>query len=553
VPADCGKGSILTSTALTLVLLAAGVLRCVGLESIPCGVHQDEAMNAWTVECLLRTGCDPAGTPWPVFYTQGLGANRSTLYLYWLLPFQAVFGFSVWSMRFASAVAGVMAVWLMYLVCGGLFDRMTGVIGALLLAVCPWHVMLSRWGHESTLGLVQVLAPIAAMLWAGLPVAVSRPVPLKASRSLIAGVVFGLACFGYQAARILLPVLLTGLVVVNLSAWISAVRTRRGKAAVGAFLVGLALTLGPLAWRHVVDPEINVRGAATRAWQESDAPVTRVGKVLARWPAHFGPRFLLLEGDVLEFQSPPGGGQLSWYMLPLIVVGACVAGTHARRSRAARAALLLLVLYPAGDMLSRADGPHALRSLPGLGGLVIVAAVGCAAVLRLARASQPKLVLPATVAGLTVVLVCTGDFVRRYRAGFNRESSIARHFHPELLDASRWLRSRVDAYEAVFITTARTNQPYVVMMVGMRYDPHRWFGEPVESTRPGPWLLVHRVGSLHYMYPNIWQPVLLELQQNRDRDRVLFIVRPGELGMPRPDFEIAGPQGDGLWVREVSL
>ena len=42
--------------------------------------------------CLLKTGHDEHGASWPIFYTVGFDDRRSPLYLYLLIPFQAILG-----------------------------------------------------------------------------------------------------------------------------------------------------------------------------------------------------------------------------------------------------------------------------------------------------------------------------------------------------------------------------------------------------------------------------------------------------------------------------
>src|SRR5512136_1169370 len=107
---------------LLLILLVAAGLRIPYLTSAPPGLNQDEAANAWNAWCLLKTGTDQVGTPWPIFYTRAIGDNRSTLFLYLLLPFQALGGLNVWTARLPSAVGGILTVLLLYWITARLFD-----------------------------------------------------------------------------------------------------------------------------------------------------------------------------------------------------------------------------------------------------------------------------------------------------------------------------------------------------------------------------------------------------------------------------------------------
>ena len=150
------------------MILISAAMRLIALPAAPAGLNQDEAANAWNAWCLLQTGRDQAGTPWPVFWTHALGENRSALYLYTLLPFQALGGMNVWTTRLPAAVAGILTVALVGWIAARLFDRTTGVVAAGLAAFAPWYIDLSRWGHEASVGPLLTALSLAALLWAGL-------------------------------------------------------------------------------------------------------------------------------------------------------------------------------------------------------------------------------------------------------------------------------------------------------------------------------------------------------------------------------------------------
>ena len=151
-----------------IVLWAAGV-RLWDCDGSPRGLQIDEASNAWNAWCLLKTGKDEWGRRWPIFYTRAFDDYRSPLYLYLLLPFQAVGGMNVCTTRLPAAVGGVVTVLLVFYVARRLFDSTTGLIAAAFVALAPWHIQHTRWGHEGTVTPLLFAGAIAAMLWAGVP------------------------------------------------------------------------------------------------------------------------------------------------------------------------------------------------------------------------------------------------------------------------------------------------------------------------------------------------------------------------------------------------
>jgi hypothetical protein len=157
------------ASALVAIVLVAAALRLYGLDRVPPEMNQDEATNAWDAWCLLHTGADRYGQPWPVFYTRGFGDNRTALFLYLMIPFQAAGGLNVWTTRLPGVAVGLGAILLVYHLGARLFGRPTGLIAAGLLAVAPWHVLISRSGNEAGATPLLVLAPLSLMLAAGLP------------------------------------------------------------------------------------------------------------------------------------------------------------------------------------------------------------------------------------------------------------------------------------------------------------------------------------------------------------------------------------------------
>ncbi len=566
LPGACPRGRKVVLTVLPVLLLVATVLRVAYLTHAPPGLNQDEAANAWNAWCLLKTGRDQAGTPWPIFYTQALGGNRPTLFLYAVLPFQAVGGMNVWTTRLPSAVGGVLTIFLLYWITARLFNRPAGLVAAALLTLSPWHIQLSRLGHEAALGPLSVTLSIAALLWAGFPLCDGQPRP-RPWRALLAGLAVGGACYGYAAVRLFLPLFLAGCVLLTARAWWRLVKTRQGAAALAALVIGVGLTFGPLVYQHLAQPEqIARRAEHIQLWEDADPLGAKVGKVLARYAAHFGPDFLFLNGDRYEVLSAQGFGVYHWYGLPLIVLGLPFVLRDSRRSRAARILLCWLLLYPVGDGLHQheirlADGvvltsANVLRSAPGLCAPLMLAALGAVAAGRwLWRKSRTATTATLAVLALAALL-CNERFIVHFFGDNNRRPAVYHGFHADLMEACAWLRPRVDDADAVFITAADMNLPYIVTLVGVGYEPEQWFrAERDVRGFPGyEWEYYFRVGRFHFVHDRSSRAALQALQDNGRPDRVIFIMRPGEIALPKPVHTILGPEGTPiLLVYDVEL
>ena len=278
---------------LWITALAAAV-RLTALTRVPPGLNQDEAIGSWISWCLLKTGHDMNGQP----LADLLHARHRRL------PFRAVplphhsvpvlGGLNVWTTRLPGAVSGILCVPLIAYVGTRLFGRRVGLVATALLAINPWHLLISRLGIGGGHCALFPLLVIALLLAARLPLsyrATETPRPLFA---LLAGLCAGIACYGYPPLRIYFPIFF---LVLALGAMAGAGRVfpTGHRPAVGvAFVLPFAASFIPLAIVHLTDP-------ADRAPLGDDASLgcgrlaasDRRALIAARYAAHFSPGILI--------------------------------------------------------------------------------------------------------------------------------------------------------------------------------------------------------------------------------------------------------------------
>jgi len=516
--------------ALAAILLLAGLLRFPWLADAPPGLHPDEAARTGNAHCLLKTGMDQVGVSWPVFYSRGLGANRSTLYYYLTMPFQAVGGLGVWTARLPVATAGLMAVLAIYWVATMLFGRWIGLMTALLLALNPWAITLSRIGHDACVAPLLIAGALGSMLWASLPIAGAGDGRARPVRCGIAGTLCAVACYGYPSIRIFIPAMLIVLVLANLRAWRDLLHDTARRRACAVFVIAFLALFGPLAIKHLIDPAIGKRSASI--WIANDFPSLwgAAWAIVSRYAAHFSPDFLFLHGDVNVGRGVPGIGQFHWYALGLAALGFIRCASRCCTSPSHRTALMLVLLYPISDLLFSAPGPHAFRSATGLIGLILVCAIGVDSAMAWVRTKNAGVARLAFGLLLVIMGASTGTHAVYYMTKVRHLPDVRREFHADLVEAGAWLKPRWDEYEAIFCTNRGMNMPYIVMLVAADYDPARWFREPRSVHNPGDWDLYTRFGKFYTMYdPVFFAPAVEALKANGRPDRVLFIVRPEQV------------------------
>ena len=215
-----GESAAENALFLALVLVGAAV-RLLWLGEIPQGLNYDEASEGYDAWALLHHGIDRHGYRYPV-HQVAWGSGQAPLYGYLAWPFIKLLGLNLLSFRLPQAILGVAALFVMYAVGRRLAGRGFALCALFVLAISPWHVMLSRWGLDCNLLPTMVLFAFALLL-RGL----QRPRWMVAAFLLL-----GLALYAYIAAYVFVPLFTLALLAYG---------TRRRLADLRHWGLGLAL------------------------------------------------------------------------------------------------------------------------------------------------------------------------------------------------------------------------------------------------------------------------------------------------------------------------
>lgn len=204
-----------------LVFALGCFLRFYHLTTLPDGLNQDEASIGYEAFSLAFYGVDRYGNPFPVYpITWGSGGGSPLLIYLTALSFK-LFGVSVFVLRGTVAFFGCLTLPLFYLLVKeaksslsglqsspvglpssptGLQSSPTGLLGMLLLAIAPWHILLTRWTLDY--GLIPFTFGLAIL------------VLMKAARRqstglyVLASALAALNMYSYGSANIVIPVFL---------------------------------------------------------------------------------------------------------------------------------------------------------------------------------------------------------------------------------------------------------------------------------------------------------------------------------------------------------
>jgi 4-amino-4-deoxy-L-arabinose transferase-like glycosyltransferase len=321
------------SVALLLIVVIGFWLRWYRLDTAPKGALIDELHFGYIAQSLLTTGQDEHRQSWPIIF-EGFGDRKLPAYGYMLLPFIQTMGMEILTIRIPSLLAGTFLILAMYWLCLELgLPKKYGLWSALLVAVSPWSLFLSRFGFESNLALLYWVAGLALLI--------------RASRAKTIGwlagaaVALGLTWYAYIAYR---PVMLAvvGIYLVALWRW-----RRLTLKHLAIFGVATALTLAPLFSPQAIsvngtrlnqvgilsDPGVVMRIKENRyfcslslprkvcdlVWNK---PIVTGQVLLDRYLHTYSPQYLATQGEKdLVFLSVQGFGQFPSVVYPLLILG----------------------------------------------------------------------------------------------------------------------------------------------------------------------------------------------------------------------------------------
>ncbi|MFZ5933186.1 MAG: ArnT family glycosyltransferase [Patescibacteria group bacterium] len=305
---------------LPLILFLALVLRTIGLESYPPGFTPDEASFGYDAYSILKTGKDQWGKSFPLVL-ESFGDFKSPLYAYLTIPSVSIFGLNKFAVRLPNALLGTLAVLITYLLATKLFNRRVGLFSAFLLAISPWHVMLSRGAFEANL--TTFFLPLGLYLL----------IEKKYALSVLA---LGLNLFSYHSAKVVTPFVLLAFL------FFFKEELLRKKRELGVFLlvftfflVANLYTLRLGAGTRAVERSIT-QGAVGAASEDRAALAGLVGDPVARlvhnkytvstkrflenYVTYFSPQFFFTTGPKEgTYGMIPGRGVLYWFVIPFFL------------------------------------------------------------------------------------------------------------------------------------------------------------------------------------------------------------------------------------------
>lgn len=472
-------------TVLVVILLAAALLRLVGLSSNPVALNQDEAVGGYDAFAIGETGRDHHGNRFPLLFESFEDWVSPTL-TYLTVPFVKLLGLSVFSIRFVVGLAGTITVLLMYLTLRrfGLTNQ-ESLTGAALLAAAPWHISLSRWA------IPPAIVPFFLLLtiWLGLRAGEAPSSGRKWAAFILSAVAL---TYSYPTQKLFAPLLVGVLVVVCVYPNI--------KRAV-PILLPYAAAIFPMYWMALRDPQrYNARFNSVALNFHAEGVL---GEVAHRYYEYWSADFLFGRGDQDPMHHVPGFGAMSvviafFFFLGIVLVAARAVdlkGMFVTISR--RSALFLLawlLLFPLPASLTQ-DHMHLLRAVHGLPATIVFAAVGLSQVLRAVSNAATKVSVLGVLS--TAIVLETAGFCAFYFGDYREQT--ADHFQFGLKGVYDRALAMQGDYDEVRVSTD-INTPYIFYLFFSARPPssldYRQINEHVDGS--GNWLWVSQVDKWRF-------------------------------------------------------
>ena len=179
------------------IILFGCLIRIFNISNIPNALNCDEASAGYEAYSILNYGIDRNGNFMPSFLV-AWGSGQNALLSYVMIPFIKVLGLTTLSVRLPMAILGCISLVIFYLLLKKISNQKIAIIGLTFFAICPWHVMKSRWGLESNL-FPDLILIFAYLLVKGLE-------DKNKILYYLSFIVAGLAAYSYGTSYYFLPV-----------------------------------------------------------------------------------------------------------------------------------------------------------------------------------------------------------------------------------------------------------------------------------------------------------------------------------------------------------
>lgn len=466
---------------LVFIAILAIFLRFNNLNSVPPSASLDEASIGYNAYSILKIGADEYGIRFPILL-RAYDDWRPALYVYLVIPFVKLFGLNVMSIRLPSVILSVLTVIATYFLTKEIFINNKNKIfiahmSALLLTISPWHIYISRLGHEVNAGLSLTVFAILFLL---------KAINNKKNLFLIlSSIFFSFSLYTYQSEKVFVPLVI---IVFGLIYRGNLFRIR--KELLTSSVLGIAIII-PIIMA-TLSPQGLTRFKGTSAftqeylYKESAEKVLKyknegnvLGEILnnrrlvpfkiftANYLLHFNPKFLFSNSGNESFKAPNFGLFYAWEF-PFLIIGIILLFLQPTKINLLLGFWLLIAII-APSLTTGA--PHAMRAFNVLPVPQILAVLGIVWVINFIKKRNYEMLLNIFYLFMVVIAIYfLMNFYKEYFYSFPKNQSAS--FQYSLSNVIKFVLNNEKSYDKiVFSNKDNLYQSYMFYLFYSKYAP----------------------------------------------------------------------------------
>lgn len=472
---------------LICIFILGSVLRFAYLDRIPISLYSDEVSQGYNAYSILITGKDEYGTLFPLSF-RSFGDWKPPLQTYLILPFIPIFGLTPMSVRLPGAIFGSLTIVFIYSISMRLIEQLSSstssflnikkyqisLIASLILAISPWHILMSRSAMLVAIALFFVTLGIWSLLFS-----------FKNTKYLyISAVSLVLSIYSYYGMRLIVPLL----ILIFFYWYFIRLRFEVVHTLWKPVLLGVVL-LAPLVTAFIGEPNVLLgraktvsifhdRGAALTVWNLiahdgenypsfvaqflHNKPYHYVVDILRRFGQHLDGTFLFLKGDSHPPFQIPNMGVLHLVEVLFLVIGGSFIVKHEPKLLKLLSILIVISIFPAALTFVT---PSANRTLTLLVPLSFISATGIVTLLHFAN-GLTRLVIKGSISVLLSLSLIY--FLFNYVHVLPRAH--ASWWHGGYRELVAYLKASESSYDQLYIS-GKASVPYIFVLFYNKMDP----------------------------------------------------------------------------------
>lgn len=445
------------------VVFIAFFLRFFKLTSVPFGMHRDEIINVYVGRFILQNGVDLYNNFLPLFYFDKFGDFPPILPMYIMGLSTLILGVNEFAMRTPAAFFGALTVIPVYFLSYLLFQRKyPALLSAFLLAILPWHIVLSRMSAEGILAVFAFSTGLVFLLKGAFN---------KRKKYLFFAIPFLLITyFLYPSFRILIPLSIFPLLLLK--------KTRITIMLILVLCIGVTLSISLTDWGRArfnqtsifTSSEVsNTIAAMTQDEGHNDALLARAfhnkpigySREFARqYFSYFSPNFLFMNGSTPHEYIIPDVG-LMYIVFFVLCLGVLLPVSVKFNKPVYYYFLYLLLISVVPAALTIDFPPHVHRALVMTIPVVILLPLG---LLKIIEATKKRNLILVLFCGILLL-----EFIYFSHQYFNHISSYKSLFKNDgFREAAVYAGDNTSKYETIYMPSF--NLPYFYLFYTKNFN-----------------------------------------------------------------------------------